>query len=301
MFNITTKERDKSPEEKLALPERLAFPVESIKMDPTLFMGNSAYGTPDNRYMNVRTDTNDILCFTTNRYKNILNQEVADQMNEVILSNPDIDTTDMEVIDSTSNNCAQWRRRVKFPAMTIQPQVGDIVRYVLDTSTSYDLTWAFTSASAAERLECLNGMVGRDFSYKTYRRHTTNISIEKEGAKLSNGINAFYESEEMYKRWDSIGVEKEEAEALFTEIASYKVSGRDKVSQRTVDTLMLDWDRTSRNMGSTLWATYNVATAWATHHDTKRTGSKDNAEKLRNSKVAIMLNSNQWKVLEDGR
>ena len=298
MFNITTKERDKSPEEKLALPERLTFPVKSIKMDPTLFMGNSAYGTPDNRYMNVRTDTNDILAFTTKAYKTLPNQDIADQMSEVILSNPDIDTTDMEVIDSTSNNCAQWRRRVKFPAMTIQPQLGDIVRYVLDTSTSYDLTWAFTSTSSAERLECLNGMVGRDFSYKTYRRHTTNISIDTEGTKLSNGIKAFYESEEMYKRWNSIGVEKEEVEALFTNVATGKVSGRDKVSEKTMDILMLDWDRTSRNMGSTLWATYNVATAWATHHDTKRKGSKDNAERGRNAKVAIMLNSNQWKVLE---
>ena len=69
------------------------------------------------------------------------------------------------------------------------------------------------------------------------------------------------------------------------------------MKKKDLKTLMIEWNKG----GNTLWDTYNVSTAWATH----LTGLKDmggwrpTTQRTRNAAVSSMLRSDMWKELED--
>lgn len=207
-----------------------------------------------------------------------------------------IDTSNMNVSHRFTKDSGRWSCYVKFPQVTIEPAIGDITQYGLQISDSYDLTNAFMQMAMAMRLWCLNGMCSRETTYSTRRKHTTNISLEGEATKMKNGIDAFFDSEVLYKEWMRKSVSHADAEWVFTNtLAEYHVSGIRKVKQKILEELLLDFQRTS---GDNLWTLYNVATAWSSHPPHRKKGWEPDRIKRRQIKVSSMLRSNYWSEIE---
>jgi hypothetical protein len=287
-------------ESKLTLPDHLNFPVKVVPMREIL---GDSYDCGDNRMAVVREDTNYIFQTPTKVYKPNSRQAILNSALDAIESS-NINVDSMEVKHTWSNDKAKWQCRIVFPNETvnINPQVGDILQYGIEIADSFDSTWARLIASVSRRLLCLNGMTGNDFTYSSRRKHTVNSSLSSETVRLSNGVTAFYESGDRYRKLKDTPVSDPHLENMFrSSLATYVSNGRKKVSEGTLDLLMNDWDKTKRDMGmgADLWSALNVGTGWAEHTPTTRGGFSEDARRNRSRKVIDMFNSKEWKELEN--
>ena len=281
--------------EALALPEALNFEVMTVPVSDVLregvSVGNNKYATID-QYGNI-------FDFVSNRYKPLSYADAVEAQNESIF-NSNLNLSDMVVKWTTTPNGGRMKRYVTFPQEIIEPVINDVTQFGLELFNSYDSSYAFEQTTKAFRLWCLNGCTTPMHTYNARRKHTTNISIEGEGAKLALGIEAFRDSESRYQKWSKTPVLTYEVERLFKATLTKKEGGKYPYTVKTFDELILDWKRTSSDMGRNVWSAYNVATAWATHVTSERGGFSENLSRQRNAKVASMLNHDLWKELEEG-
>jgi hypothetical protein len=283
-----------SPLSALDIPPDADFEVDTVPLNE--IVDPDYYNVSKNAYAIVgRKLTGDtIFKVASNRYKPLLNRDIVNVLREVILESG-LNLKDMQVTHTFSPDNAKYSCRIIFPNVTIEPKLNDIIHYGLNISNSYDLSWQFSSMTLAERLWCLNGCTTPDTTFNTRRKHTSSLHIEGEAQKLSNGIEAFYDTEGTYQRWINTPVSNFAVNELFTNtLAKYEQYGISKVAVKTLDDLMRDFRGQASN---TLWSAYNVATAWATHVNNTRGGFKLNTQRTRHSKVATMLNSPMWKEL----
>jgi len=286
--------------EKLSIPKEADFavtviPAYNIVPKEKFTVGKNCYAIVGNK----QTSDNGMLHvfkFASNRYKPLLNRDIMYVTRQAILE-LGLDARDMEVNHHFSSDYSRWRCNITFPNITIEPAVGDVVKYGLQISNSYDLTWAYEQILRAFRLWCLNGCTtGESAGNSTHRKHTTNISVEGEGQKIANGLEAFFESEGEYQRWMAIHLTHTKVTELFKmTLARYSVGGKVKTNNKVLNALMIDWRRQS---SSTMWQAYNVATAWASHSQAQRGGWTPNTQRNRHEKVSAMLNSDTWKEFE---
>ena len=145
----------------------------------------------------------------------------------------------------------------------------------------------------------INGCTTPLHTYNTRRKHTTNISIEGEGAKLALGVEAFYDSEGKYQAWSKQRLLTSQVERLFKATIVKKEGGKFPYTVKTFDELMQEWQRTSITMGRNVWTAYNVATAWASHIRSDSGSFAENTRRQRHAKVAQMLTHDLWKERKD--
>jgi len=282
------------PLDCLTVPNKYDFPVIKEKTSEILKEG---YSTGNNDYSVVREDTKHIFAYVKNTHKIVRSTEIMEGMRTVIQES-ELDLNGMTCRFDFRNSGAELHARITFPKTTIEPRVGDIIRYGIVLGTSINRTIAFFHRTHACRLVCLNGMTNATDTYATFHKHTTSLDLEKEAQKLSNGIEAFFESTGTYQLWMNTFVSHIDTHQLFkTTLARKYVGGMPKTKIGELDTLMFEW----RKGGSTLWDIYNVATAWATHlHGHQdRGGWKPSTQNTRHGSVSSMLRSDMWKELEN--
>jgi hypothetical protein len=279
----------------LNLPKDLDFEVFITPVSDILKEGISV----NNSKSAVIDQFGHVFGFTSNRYKPLSYADTVASQNEAIYDSG-IDLRGMRVKWSKSSDGGRMKRYITFPSATIEPVVGDITQFGLELYNSYDSSYCYESATKAFRLWCLNGCTTPEHTYNSRRKHTTNVSISGETAKLQLGIDAFYDSESRYQKWSRTPILKSSVERLFKKTLTAKEGGKFPYAVTSFDNLMVDWKNTERDMGSNAWSAYNVATAWATHAKPKRGGFKENLVRTRNAKVASMLKSDYWKELVDG-
>ena len=297
-----------TPLSALNIPEKYNFNVVTKQRKSTdeLFVPSNAYDIVREGH-NENGDVRDVLFKggVSERYAVLLNQDISNVVRTSI-QELDMDVRNMEVkhfFSPETSGCpagGKWRCNITFKDITIEPKVGDVVAHGVTLYNSYNLTWMYQQLVQAFRLECLNGYSNRETAQSTRKKHTTNISIEGEGQKLANGLEAFYESEGMYQRWMKVSVRPGTADKLFcTTLARVvKPSGiTDGVNQTLREHLMREYDGYS---GNSLWDVYNVATAWATplQGRTHKTSWAPQTQRTRHNSVSAMLKSDMWKELE---
>lgn len=286
---------DQSPAELLATPDNLKFDIMTVPVSDILKEG-MAIGT--NKYALV-DNVGNVLNLMSNRYSYLMHEEAENAQNEVLLSSG-LNLDGMTVNREYTSNGARLKRYITLPNEVIQPVVGDVMQFGIELFNSYDSSYPFEQTTKAFRLWCLNGCTTPLHTYNTRRKHTTNISIEGEGAKLALGVEAFYDSEGRYQAWSKQRLLTSQVERLFKATIVKKDGGKFPYTVKTFDNLMQEWQRTSITMGRNVWTAYNVATAWASHIRSDSGSFAENTRRQRHAKVAQMLTHDLWKEMEEG-
>ena len=187
---------------------------------------------------------------------------------------------------------------------------NDMVTPQFKFRTSHNRTWANNGMMGYFRSACYNTLVdGNKLAY-VYGRHSKNFSVPSFASKIraasdyvaNAGINQMH-------RWYQTPVSRGQAIHLFSNTLAKRmdnVSKKLKPNKVMLSNLMKTFDEENRHIigkgnyekygertEGTLWTAYQAATAWSTHVP------KANTRVLREDKVRKMMDSTQWKELEN--
>jgi hypothetical protein len=246
----------------------------------------------------VRTDTNDVLAIHGKRYELISHDEVVSSiMNAVSLSSI---ADDYDCNIDLFNNGARLRGEILFNDLVAEPIADDHIKFRICFYNSYDGAWSVQLKADALRLWCLNGCTTADHVMHTYQRHTTKLDVDGFIAQIQNGVETFWDNQQMWADYSTTKITDLQALKLFEATLCYQKSSQtalenDTVNQKQRTILFGHWCDYQDKLGSNLWALYNAATHWSTH--TNDYANPSNKRRERENMVANMLKSNQWEYL----
>lgn len=257
-----------------------------------------------------RVDTGQTLAIVSDSYEPVQYLDIVENLEQSInISGIDLEAAKFET--NVINDGMQLELTAKFFAesTTIDGR-NDMVTPQFKFRTSHNRTWANNGMMGYFRSSCYNTLVdGNKLAY-VYGRHSKNFSVPSFASKIraasdyiSNaGINQMH-------RWYQTPVSRGQAIHLFSNTLAKRmdnVSKKLKPNKVMLSNLMKTFDEENRHIigrgnyekygertEGTLWTAYQAATAWSTHVP------KANTRVLREDKVRKMMDSTQWKELEN--
>lgn len=235
----------------------------------------------------VRTDTNEVLGVHGSKYKAIKHDDVVNSVLDAV-NNSGISKDYQQKIEVFENG-AKLRGTLNFPDLVIEPSVGDYTQFQIVFFNSYDGSWAFGQQAQGLRLFCLNGCTTPDTVAKTTSKHTANVDVKASSAKIQIGLDAFFNSKELYQAWMKEDLTDLSVENFFKGSLAYVNSktSENKWNDKQLQKLMGLWSSNARYLGKNKWGLYNTMTEWATH--TYESNSPANTRRLRENQVAKSL------------
>lgn len=272
-----------------------SFPVETVNLTASKDGDCNLYDVPQSMARAImRTDTNEVLGVHGSKYKAIKHDDVVNSVLDAVKkSNVSTDyDTKIEVFD----NGAKLRGTIDFNDLTVEPNVGDYVKFRVQFFNSYDSSWAFQQSAFGLRLWCLNGCTHADTVANTWAKHTTNVNVEGSAAKIQAGLEAFLNTKDVYKSWMSINVDNDMAERFFkrTICRTPNKTSTFKWNERQLERLMGYWFADKAKLGGNKWALYNACTYWASHTD--ESNSPANTQRLRNNQLSKVFKLDSWHI-----
>lgn len=266
-------------------PEAFAFPVEMQEVYDKF--GNAI---PDQQCV-MRTDTNEVLGVHGSRYRIVKHDDVVNSMIDALkTANVSQDyTTKFSVVEGGR----KLRGEILFNDLTVQPKVGDFVKFRISFFNSYDASWAFSQAADGLRLFCLNGCTTPQHAAQSRFKHTESINIEGSSLKMINALDTFLTQPDLWRNWMSARVTTDMAETFFkaTVAKAYTMQQAGKTNERQLERLLSIWGDEADQLGSNKWALYNCLTYWASH-----TGDLKNPEVARRNREDAIAKAMQHKL-----
>lgn len=265
-----------------------SFPVETVNLSAIKEGDCNIYDVPPSMARGImRTDTNQMLGVHGSKYKAIKHDDVVNSVLDAV-SNSGISKDYGQKIEVFDNG-AKLRGTLNFPDLVIEPSVGDYTQFQIVFFNSYDGSWAFAQQAQGLRLFCLNGCTTPDTVAKTTSKHTANVDVKASAAKIQIGLDAFFNSKELYQAWMQEEMTSLAVENFFKGSLAYVNSktSETKWNDKQLQNLMGLWQSNVSYLGQNKWALYNTMTEWATHTDDLR--SPANTRRLRENQVAKSL------------
>ncbi len=236
----------------------------------------------------VRTDTNEVLGVHGSKYKAIKHDDVVNSVFEAV-DQSGISKDYQQKIEVFDNG-AKLRGTINFPDLVIEPSVGDYTQFQVVFFNSYDGSWAFAQQAQGLRLFCLNGCTTPDTVAKTTAKHTANVNVKASSAKIQIGLDAFFNSKELYQAWMTEDLTDLSVENFFKGSLAFVNSktSENKWNDKQLQNLMGLWQSNVSYLGKNKWALYNTMTEWATHTEESR--SPANTRRIRENQVARAMN-----------
>jgi len=245
----------------------------------------------------VRTDTGEHMSRGLgDKYKIITHSDVVNSIMDSIDEAANTLGTSYEEKFHLVDGGRKLRGEVNFPDLKIEPQLDDIITFRIQFYNSYDASWAFQQQAEGLRLWCMNGCTTPHTVAKTWAKHTTNVSVQSSAAKIQAGLEAFKDSDNLFKSYINYKISNDDAERFMND-ALCKTKQRSNLAyphfnkSRREDLLCI-WDKNRSYVGDNQWALYNTLTEWATHTD--HLGSPENARRLRENEIAKAMSSDRW-------
>ena len=257
-----------------------------------------------------RVDTGQTLAIVSDSYEPVQYLDIVENLEQSInMSGIDLEAAKFET--NIINDGMQLELTAKFFAesTTIDGR-NDMVTPQFKFRTSHNRTWANNGMMGYFRSACYNTLVdGNKLAY-VYGRHSKNFSVPSFASKIraasdyvaNAGINQMH-------RWYQTPVSRGQAIHLFSNTLAKRmdnVSKKLKPNKVMLSNLMKTFDEENRHIigkgnyekygertEGTLWTAYQAATAWSTHVP------KAYTRVLREDKVRKMMDSTQWKELEN--
>ena len=246
----------------------------------------------------VRTDTNEVLGVHGSRYTIVSNSDVVNSIDDAIRQ-ADI-SRDVSVKISSIEGGRKMRGEILFNDLTVEPSVGDFVKFRISFFNSYDGSWAFSQAADGLRLFCLNGCTHSIAAARTRFKHTQSINVEASAAKIKTGLETFIHQREVWQSWQGIGVSQNVVELFFKHTLAKAFTRQTtvtKTNEKQLEHLLKIWDDEKRQLGSNQWALYNAMTYWASH--TSDLKNPEVTRRNREDAIAKAMNHTIWHSLED--
>jgi len=265
------------------------FPVETQPIFDSL--GNEI---PDQKCV-MRTDTNTVLGVHGSRYQIIKHDDVVSSlMDAVKTSNISRDyTTNFSVIEDGR----KLRGEILFNDLTVQPKVGDYVKFRISFFNSYDGSWAFSQSADGLRLWCLNGCTTANKTASSKFKHTQSVNIEGSAAKMIFGLETFMNQPHIWRDWMTSVVTDDMAETFFKATIAKSFTNQvqnQKTNEKQLEKLLGIWCNESDQLGDNKWALYNAMTYWSSH-----TKELKNPEVTRRNREDAISKAMQHKLWED--
>lgn len=244
----------------------------------------------------VRTDTNESLGVHGSRYKAVSHQDVVDSVVDGIKT-ADL-SKDYDLYVDVIENGRKLRGEILFNDLTIEPAVGDYVKFRVSFFNSYDGSWSFSQLANGLRLWCLNGCTTADTVARSKYKHTTSINVEGSAAKVVAGLEHFMSRKEVWQSWMQTKLEQEQVENFFKKTVCKSFTRQKavtKTNEKQLENLLKIWSEEKAGLGSNKWALYNCLTYWATHTNELR--SPEIARYNREISIANAMKSTQWESL----
>lgn len=257
-----------------------------------------------------RVDTGQTLAIVSDSYEPVQYLDIVENLEQSInMSGIDLEAAKFET--NVINDGMQLELTAKFFAesTTIDGR-NDMVTPQFKFRTSHNRTWANNGMMGYFRSACYNTLVdGNKLAY-VYGRHSKNFSVPSFASKIRAASNYISNAgiNQMH-RWYQTPVSRGQAIHLFSNTLAKRmdnVSKKLKPNKVMLSNLMKTFDEENRHIigkgnyekygertEGTLWTAYQAATAWSTHVP------KENTRVIREDKVRKMMDSTQWKELEN--
>lgn len=265
------------------------FPVETQPIFDKL--GNEI---PDQKCV-IRTDTNAVLGVHGSRYQIIKHDDVVSSlMDAVKASNISRDyTTNFSVIEDGR----KLRGEILFNDLTVEPKIGDYVKFRISFFNSYDGSWAFSQSADGLRLWCLNGCTTANKTASSKFKHTQSVNIEGSAAKMIFGLETFMNQPHIWRDWMTSSVTDDMAETFFKATIAKSFTNQlqhQKTNEKQLEKLLSIWSDEASSLGGNKWALYNAMTYWSSH-----TKELKNPEVTRRNREDAISKAMQHKLWEE--
>ena len=263
------------------------FPVEQQPIHDQL--GNIIAG----HQAVVRTDTDQVLGVHGSRYKIVSHDDVVNSVLDGVKS-ADL-SDDYEVSVDVLEDGRKLRGEILFNNLTVEPAVGDYVKFRVSFFNSYDASWSFSQQANGLRLWCLNGCTTPDTVARSRYKHTASINVEGAAAKVINGLEHFKSRKDVWQSWMQTKLEQQQIEDFFKKTvckAFTRQQSVTKTNEKQLENLLSIWSDERSSLGSNKWALYNCLTYWATHTQDLR--KPEIAKYNRELQIASAMKSKQW-------
>ena len=271
------------------------FPIETCVLHASSIYVDNTPVPPSMAQAIVRTDTRDVLGVHGSKYKAVKHDDVVNSIFDSVKKS-NISTDYTHKIECFENG-AKLRGVISFDDLTIEPEVGDHVKFEIMFYNSYDGSWAFQQIAQGLRLWCLNGCTTGDTISNTRFKHTSSIDVQASSHKIQKGLDSFFNQKELWKTWMKVKVDTLQAEQFFKQTLAkvFTNTTSNKHNEKQLELLMKLWFNEYTSLGKNKWALYNVCTYWATH--TEMSSSPANTQHIRQAQLSKVFNNNHWKAL----
>ena len=212
-------------------------------------------------FANVRTDTNEILGTSTERYGIVQNNDLVDRAEDAFKARGINYERNIYTTDNGSKLRAVYD--LKGPNMeTRVPNVGDVMGYRLTVQNSFDRTLRVSFALGLMRLVCLNGMQTMEKDIDMVSKHSTKLDLANliTDKALDNALAFLKDSGSIYGRLAATKLEEEQGLNILQNLTKKKVMS-EKVRERVAQLWNNRGDLLrSNNHDGNLYNLYNSVT-----------------------------------------
>jgi len=212
-------------------------------------------------YANVRTDTDEVLGYSTDRYGIVQNDDLLGRAESAFAARGV--TYDRNVY--ATDNGAKMRAVYDLQGPQFEtkvPQVGDIMGYRLTVQNSFDRTLRVSFALGLMRLVCTNGMQTMQKDVDMVSKHSQKLDLDSliTDDALDKALAFLSKSGDVYGRLAATSLDEEQGLNVLANLTKKKVMS-EKVRERVAQIWnnrsdMLD----SNNHDANLYNLYNAVT-----------------------------------------
>ena len=212
-------------------------------------------------YANVRTDTDEVLGYSTDRYGIVQNDDLLGRAESAFASRGinyerNVYATDngakmRAVYDLTGD---QFRTKV--------PKVGDIMGYRLTVQNSFDRTLRVSFALGLMRLVCTNGMQTMQKDVDMVSKHSQKLDLDNliTDDALDKALGFLSKSGDVYGRLAATSLDEEQGLNVLANLTKKKV-----MSEKVRERVAIIWNNRgdlldSNNHDANLYNLYNAVT-----------------------------------------
>ena len=220
-------------------------------------------GNKSGYFMNIRTDNDEILGWTSDRYGLVNNADLVDKADRAFEARG-IDVTRKVIV---TEGGAKMRAQYDLSGDMFRaevPQVGDTMAYRLTAQNSFDRSLRISFALGLVRLICTNGMVTMEKEVEMVKKHSRQVNIGDiiSDDALDRALAKLGESVNVYGRLAQVELEQEQGLTILQNLTNSKV-----ISEKVRESIAHIWNSPTHDEDKdrNLYNLNNAVTQHLTH------------------------------------
>ena len=220
-------------------------------------------GNKSGYFMNISTDNDEILGWTSDRYGLVNNADLLDKADAAFEARGIAVTRKVIVTEGGAKMRAQYDLSGDMFRAEV-PQVGDTMAYRLTAQNSFDRSLRISFALGLVRLICTNGMVTMEKEVEMVKKHSRQVNIGDiiSDDALDNALAKLGDSVNVYGRLAQVELEQEQGLNILQNLTNSKV-----ISEKVRESIAHIWNSPTHDEDKdrNLYNLNNAVTQHLTH------------------------------------